>query len=1145
MKKILLFLTSLGAFAQQPQITAPGPAHPTMQVGSTTFSIGNVTYWTGSGAPGTIALSGVGDTYLDQTNVRSYQCFAGFSPCTSWILSAGGTGGTPTGAAGGALSGTYPNPGLANIVTAATCGDSTHYPIPVYNAAGQITSCTPTSFPSSSGVTLQTGGVNNSLQTLLNIVAGTGITAVNTSGGIVTITNTGIPVFRTNGTTNASQAGLNLVAGTGMGLVESPAGTVTLTATGGGGGGGNVTASGMTAGQLVAATGATGIATPGTTSLDTAGDVTLSGYLKSIDSYPTVLQYAGCDPTGGTPSTTCFNTAFAANSIVVIPQGTWLVGQLNIPSGITIIGRGAGTILNRSGTISSGGWIDIANRTNVHLTNFLLDDGCTSSATQDYATISGPLQASFTLNTAIWIHGGSNIGLDHLIGQHACGYQVLVDATANNATGIRIESNLFQNNRPFLFGTGSDFTYGSWLGGILWISDGTSHQIKNLSVKHNFFQWIAGHAVWGATTSGAPTMVNENIEISLNHFNDIGLDGILVGPSDSVSVIGNDFLRAGGYVSTSDGALGLPKWFNACVPSTSPMAPCPGGQAPSSIPGVAIDATGLVLDYTISGNTAIAHNGGCIDVDGAGYGSIGINHCAIPQSGDPEYANATPASWGPAVGPNIGSAGLNYMYGISLGNSNDTAQGAANIAITGNTLQGQGGGAIRLYAARNVKASDNVIASPSTMFYAPVTIGNRGTDANRQGCGNEVANNKITYLGSTPFAAVYEDAQYAAFQSGCVNRVHDNALTGVNLGTFAKNVNSSSIYYGAQVVTVGTCSGTSGCQTISSNLTSNSSYGSATVSSITTQAALNGGNLEYQWYSPSGHEMLVASTNGGLYLGDGSTIGSLWVGGSQAMDVSRNFYANSLYAGGNLTIASTQDAYLNSITSNNHGGLASPYFWFDSSNNSYANSLTVNKILSIANDGTGHLHQLFVDGWTGPVSGTATIDASGNGNLNSLVVGAGGITSTLGGITAVSMTMTGSGTNTIDGSLGVVGAISSNSTVDGHGGINVNSFTVIDSSRVAHVGGVKNLTGGDWINSSGQFVGAGVNTPGYGLTAAGFNPYTASFTGVTGIPANTQEFGVPYGKVTMQGGAFIQVCTTACTNYSGFYLAGGVVFGFF
>jgi hypothetical protein len=52
-----------------------------------------------------------------------------------------GAGGPPTGAAGGALSGSYPNPDLANVGPGATgpIGDATHSPIITINAKGQVT----------------------------------------------------------------------------------------------------------------------------------------------------------------------------------------------------------------------------------------------------------------------------------------------------------------------------------------------------------------------------------------------------------------------------------------------------------------------------------------------------------------------------------------------------------------------------------------------------------------------------------------------------------------------------------------------------------------------------------------------------------------------------------------------------------------------------------------------------------------------------------------------------------------------------------------------------------------------------------------------------------------------------------------------
>lgn len=85
----------------------------------------------------------------------------------------------------------------------------------------------------SGGATFQTNGVNNSLQTLLNLVQGSNIT-VTAAGGNITIAGTAAPVtLKTNGTNNGSQVILNLVNGSGMSITDNGSGSITFASTGG------------------------------------------------------------------------------------------------------------------------------------------------------------------------------------------------------------------------------------------------------------------------------------------------------------------------------------------------------------------------------------------------------------------------------------------------------------------------------------------------------------------------------------------------------------------------------------------------------------------------------------------------------------------------------------------------------------------------------------------------------------------------------------------------------------------------------------------------------------------------------------------------------------------------------------------------
>jgi hypothetical protein len=79
-----------------------------------------------------------------------------------------------------------------------------------------------------SSISLRTNGNTNSDQTILNLVASTGIT-LSESGGTVTLTASSPITLKTSGVNNGSQTTLNLAAGTGLNISDNGTGTITLT----------------------------------------------------------------------------------------------------------------------------------------------------------------------------------------------------------------------------------------------------------------------------------------------------------------------------------------------------------------------------------------------------------------------------------------------------------------------------------------------------------------------------------------------------------------------------------------------------------------------------------------------------------------------------------------------------------------------------------------------------------------------------------------------------------------------------------------------------------------------------------------------------------------------------------------------------
>ena len=98
------------------------------------------------------------------------------------------------------------------------------------------------------GPVLQTNGQPNPLQTLLNLIAGGNITLATTpNGGVIITSASSAPEFETNGVPNALQSLLNLIAGANITLTADGAGGVTIAGSGGAIGGVNAQAGNYTA----------------------------------------------------------------------------------------------------------------------------------------------------------------------------------------------------------------------------------------------------------------------------------------------------------------------------------------------------------------------------------------------------------------------------------------------------------------------------------------------------------------------------------------------------------------------------------------------------------------------------------------------------------------------------------------------------------------------------------------------------------------------------------------------------------------------------------------------------------------------------------------------------------------------------------
>jgi hypothetical protein len=526
-------------------------------------------------------------------------------------------------------------------------------------------------------------------------------------------------------------------------------------------------------------------------------------------------------PQGTADASVSLNKALLAVSAV--GRGTiFVVGgtyTLNNPvvmqSNVKLYSDGTATFKRGANMPSGKGVFDFSAAVNVILEGFTIDGQITTPVGVLRSTITSPLQSNLTANTSVWMHDGcSNVKLYKITIQHTGGYSVLLDATGGNngITGVLIDTCLIWNNRPHLFGkTAGDLNYGSWTGGIFYKNDGVTFNgiVQNLTVTNCNFYCNTGNCFWGHGNSN--TLLNSNIRIIHNHFQDCGLDAMEPAQTSGYVEQGNTGRRIG-YISLADGTVGTPKWDQG-------------------FPAVFADTSGVVINATRVGNSAVSTNGGFYDCDGLGYSTVANNSGRIPSSTDQEYGPDHISSCGPNNAP-----GQNWMYGIQTSNTNNTAQGGNSVTITGNTLTGFGGESIGLFAARNCFTSSNNIQHAANAQSLPIVLGNIGSGANQRTYNSQVTHNTINW---SPGSA-----------NPCI--AEESAPSGVSLPWSPGDTN---VVFGNTIIS------TSGCfefskdpvtGTLTAQIFSTSAPSQTTKSQTIAQREGTGSTAVYKLYSDSG-----------------------------------------------------------------------------------------------------------------------------------------------------------------------------------------------------------------------------------------------------------------------------------------------------
>lgn len=417
-------------------------------------------------------------------------------------------------------------------------------------------------------------------------------------------------------------------------------------------------------------------------------------------------------------------------------------------SNVTLVGDGEASVIKRGANITAGQGVIDCYGSNIGFRDLKIDGNVTTSVGLLYGSPgdfnNDPQNAALSTNTSFWIHGGKGIRFSRVIITHTGGYAILFDARDADILDARVESCLFENNRPHLFGVSSgDKNYGAWTGGILAQGDcrsstGKLYAVRGLQVRGNRFHRMNGNCIW-SHSYGFDTH-HENFVIEGNDFAYIARDGYLAGNLIGGSCLGNTARYVG---------------FRHSTDSDTPV-----GAYLANNYAVAYDCSGFVQQHTFSGNTVNEFYGGAFDLDGLRQSTVVGNTATSSQT---------------------------IAKGLQTGDTSGNG-GGHQVAIIGNKFAGCNAGAIVLNQADGCLCSGNVITHPAGASVVPILL----YSLDKQTQNSTVRDNQIYYPADQWCVAESDGGTGTGFDATTVNLVLGNVCLGAR-GEFLKHPASGSL----------------------------------------------------------------------------------------------------------------------------------------------------------------------------------------------------------------------------------------------------------------------------------------------------------------------------------------------------------------